>query len=193
MQVASCTWAFYARQGPVATVIVKRGTLEEGQPLVLGAEWGRVRGLLNAAGHELQAALPGQPVEIFGLHAVPRAGDPFMIVQRCTSDVILSGIDYGSCELLVHPIIACWQIDKGVRVRAFALLSISALHQREVKSMVQIVGLLRSRSCMPQSRIDICLPQGRLVSGSCSEGRVRQASEACGTAVLHRSSRAPQG
>ncbi|KAK9819495.1 hypothetical protein WJX81_005164 [Elliptochloris bilobata] len=67
--------------GPVATVIVKRGTLEEGQPLVLGAEWGRVRGLLNAAGEELQVALPGQPVEVSGLRAAPRAGDAFMVLQ----------------------------------------------------------------------------------------------------------------
>ena len=75
----------------MATVIVKRGTLEEGQPLVLGAEWGRVRGLLNAAGQDLQAALPGQPVEVFGLHAAPRAGDAFMVVQRCASEVVQAG------------------------------------------------------------------------------------------------------
>lgn len=75
----------------MATVIVKCGTLEEGQPLVLGAEWGRVRGLLNAAGQELQAALPGQPVEVFGLHAAPRAGDAFMVVQRCAPEAALAG------------------------------------------------------------------------------------------------------
>ena len=93
-------WACGAGQGPVATVIVKRGTLEEGQPLVLGAEWGRVRGLLNAAGQELQAALPGQPVEIFGLHAAPRAGDAFLVVQRCASGVTLSG-RAAPCDVLV--------------------------------------------------------------------------------------------
>jgi hypothetical protein len=66
----------------VATVIVKRGTLEEGQALVLGAEWGRVRGLLDGAGRELAAALPGQPVEVSGLRAAPRAGDAFMVLPR---------------------------------------------------------------------------------------------------------------
>jgi len=71
-----------AAQGPVATVIVKRGTLEEGQALVLGAEWGRVRGLLDGAGRERAAALPGQPVEVSGLRAAPRAGDAFMVLPR---------------------------------------------------------------------------------------------------------------
>ena len=85
----------------MATVIVKRGTLEEGQPLVLGAEWGRVRGLLNAAGQELQAALPGQPVEIFGLHAAPRAGDAFLVVQRCASGVTLS-LEFAPCGVLTY-------------------------------------------------------------------------------------------
>jgi len=66
----------------VATVIVKRGTLEEGQALVLGAEWGRVRGLLDGAGRERAAALPGQPVEVSGLRAAPRAGDAFMVLPR---------------------------------------------------------------------------------------------------------------
>lgn len=70
-------------QGPVATVIVKRGTLAEGQALVVGAEWGRVRSLLNAAGREIDAALPGQPVEVSGLRAAPRAGDAFMVLPRC--------------------------------------------------------------------------------------------------------------
>lgn len=69
-------------QGPVATAIVKRGSLEVGQYVVVGCHWGKVRSLRTAAGRIIKKALPGQPVEIAGLKGVPSAGDQLQVLPR---------------------------------------------------------------------------------------------------------------
>jgi translation initiation factor IF-2 len=68
-------------RGPVATVLVQRGTLKHGDLVVAGAEWGRVRALVNERGETVQQALPGEPVEVLGLSGVPEAGDEFVVVE----------------------------------------------------------------------------------------------------------------
>lgn len=67
-------------QGPVATAIVKRGSLAVGQYVVVGSEWGKVRSLRTAAGVTITKAMPGQPVEIAGLKGVPQAGDQLQVL-----------------------------------------------------------------------------------------------------------------
>jgi translation initiation factor IF-2 len=69
-------------RGPVATVLVQRGTLEQGQIVVAGAEWGRVRAMLDDKGRALKNAGPSTPVEILGLSGVPTAGEPFVVVEN---------------------------------------------------------------------------------------------------------------
>ena len=68
-------------RGSVATVLVQRGTLKVGDIFVVGAEYGKVRALLNDRGANLKEALPGQPVEVLGLNGTPMAGDQFVVVQ----------------------------------------------------------------------------------------------------------------
>jgi translation initiation factor IF-2 len=68
-------------RGSVATVLVQRGTLKHGDIVVAGAEWGRVRALVNERGETVQEALPAEPVEILGLSGVPEAGDEFVVVE----------------------------------------------------------------------------------------------------------------
>src|SRR5712671_6281870 len=68
-------------RGPVATVLVQRGTLKHGDLVVAGAEWGRVRALVNERGETVEQALPGEPVELLGLSAAPEAGDEFVVVE----------------------------------------------------------------------------------------------------------------
>ena len=68
-------------RGPVATVLVQRGTLRVGDILVAGSEWGRVRALLDYAGRAIQEASPATPVEVIGLNATPSAGDDFAVVE----------------------------------------------------------------------------------------------------------------
>ncbi len=69
-------------RGPVATVLVQKGTLRQGDIVVAGAEWGRVRAMLDDKGRQLKDAGPSTPVEILGLAGVPSAGEPFVVVEN---------------------------------------------------------------------------------------------------------------
>ncbi len=66
-------------RGPVATVLVQRGTLKVGDSVVVGTSHGRVRALINPIGDTVDSALPSDPVEILGLNSVPDAGDEFRV------------------------------------------------------------------------------------------------------------------
>jgi len=66
-------------RGPVATVLVQRGTLRVGDPLVAGAAWGRVRALINDKGDQVKEAGPSMPVQVLGLSDVAAAGDDFVV------------------------------------------------------------------------------------------------------------------
>ena len=68
-------------RGPVATVLVKSGTLEVGQPIVAGAAHGRVRAMVNDKGQKVTTAGPSIPVEILGLTSVPAVGDLFFAAK----------------------------------------------------------------------------------------------------------------
>ena len=69
-------------RGPVATILVDKGTLKVGDPMVAGAAWGKVRAIINDRGEQIKEAGPSTPVQVLGLSAVPRAGDEF----RCSPD-----------------------------------------------------------------------------------------------------------
>jgi translation initiation factor IF-2 len=68
-------------RGPVATVLVQRGTLRHGDIVVAGAEWGRVRALVSDAGTPVDAAGPSTPVEVLGFSGTPEAGDRLAVVD----------------------------------------------------------------------------------------------------------------
>jgi len=68
-------------RGPVATVLVQRGTLKPGDIVVAGAEWGRVRALMSDTGHSVVAAGPSMPVEVLGFNGTPEASDRLAVVD----------------------------------------------------------------------------------------------------------------
>jgi translation initiation factor IF-2 len=68
-------------RGPVATVLVQRGTLKIGDIFVAGSEWGRVRAMVNDRGGNIKVAGPSVPAEVIGLNAAPNAGDDFVVVE----------------------------------------------------------------------------------------------------------------
>ena len=69
-------------RGPVATVLVQKGTLNQGDMIVAGAEYGRVRAMLDDKGKPIKTAGPSSPVEVLGLSSVPGAGEPFVVVEN---------------------------------------------------------------------------------------------------------------
>jgi translation initiation factor IF-2 len=76
-------------RGPVATVLVQRGTLKVGDPLIAGPAWGRVRALIDDHGRQVKEAGPSTPVEVLGLSDVADAGDDFVVApdERIASKV----------------------------------------------------------------------------------------------------------
>jgi len=68
-------------RGAVATVLVKRGTLKAGDPIIAGQEFGRVRAMFDAAGKQLQQAGPSTPIAVLGLSNAPNAGDDLLAVE----------------------------------------------------------------------------------------------------------------
>ena len=70
-----------AGRGVVATLLVSSGSLKVGDIVVAGANWGRVKALLNDKGNRKNIAEPSEPVEILGLNSVPQAGDQFAVVN----------------------------------------------------------------------------------------------------------------
>lgn len=68
-------------RGPVATFLVQGGSLKRGDIVVAGAEWGKVRALVNDQGKQVKLAVPAQPVEILGLNGVPDPGEQFAVVD----------------------------------------------------------------------------------------------------------------
>ncbi|WP_300381702.1 translation initiation factor IF-2 [Henriciella sp.] len=68
-------------RGPVATVLVNRGTLKRGQIVVAGKQWGKVRALINERGQQLKEAGPAIPAEVLGLSGAPEPGDMFNVVD----------------------------------------------------------------------------------------------------------------
>ena len=68
-------------RGPVATVLVQRGTLKVGDLIVAGAEWGRVRALVSDTGKPVDTAGPSTPVEVLGFSGIPDAGDRLAVVE----------------------------------------------------------------------------------------------------------------
>src|SRR5262249_60679152 len=68
-------------RGPVATVLVQRGTLRVGDLVVAGADWGRVRALVSDTGTPVESAGAATPVEVLAFNATPEAGDRLAVVQ----------------------------------------------------------------------------------------------------------------
>lgn len=69
-------------RGPMATALIQHGTLKKGDIVIAGAEWGKIRLMLNDKGQNIAHALPGMPVAIFGLNGVPLAGDELITVPN---------------------------------------------------------------------------------------------------------------
>src|SRR4051794_7029838 len=78
-------------RGPVVTVLIMRGTLEVGDALVAGSNWGKVRAMHDYTGKKLKDAEPGDPVEVLGFDGAPAAGDPVRVGENARKARQLAG------------------------------------------------------------------------------------------------------
>ena len=69
-------------RGPVATVLIQRGTLRVGDSIVAGDAYGRVRRMVDEHGEDIEEAIPSRPVQVIGFTSVPGAGDNFLVVDE---------------------------------------------------------------------------------------------------------------
>jgi translation initiation factor IF-2 len=104
-------------RGAVATVLIQRGTLRVGDIFVVGAEWGRVRALINDRGENVDEAIPSMPVEVLGLNGAPLAGDDLNVTesesrarevsefrQRTRRDAVIAASGRGTLEQMLTSI-----------------------------------------------------------------------------------------
>jgi len=73
--------AMVTGKGPVATVIVRQGTLKAGQPFICGPYWGKVRALINDLGEQIKEVRPGMPAEVVGFSDMPHVGDELVVMD----------------------------------------------------------------------------------------------------------------
>jgi len=85
-------------KGPLATVLVNRGTLKVGDILVVGTQSGRVRAMLDDKGRQIKEAPPSLPVEVLGLGGVPMAGDTLTVVENEARAREVATYTPGTCD-----------------------------------------------------------------------------------------------
>ena len=147
-------------RGPVATVLVKRGTLKRGDIVVAGAQWGKVRALNNERGQQIPEAGPSVPVVILGLDGAPDPGDGFVVVEneararevtefrarqkrqvtgkagaaaRASLDQLLARLKDGAIETSELPLVVKGDVQGSVEAITHALGNIST---EEVRALV---------------------------------------------------------
>lgn len=102
-------------RGPVATVLVREGTLNKGDIVLCGFEYGRVRAMRNELGQEVLEAGPSIPVEILGLSGVPAAGDEVTVVRDEKKRVKLRSI------VRANSAKSNWRVSRSLSLRTCSL------------------------------------------------------------------------
>jgi translation initiation factor IF-2 len=131
-------------RGPVATVLVQKGTLHAGDIVVAGAQWGRVRAMQDDRGKTVKEAGPSTPVEILGLSAAPTAGEPFVVVE---SDVRAREIVEYRAQKLRERSAAAQTAGRGTmeemlaRIQAGAQKEVAVVVKADVQGSAEAIGV----------------------------------------------------
>jgi translation initiation factor IF-2 len=190
-------------RGPVATVLVQKGTLNVGDAIVAGGAYGRVRAMLDELGKPVQAAGPARPVLVLGLTAVPGAGDTFLVAEddrtarqiaeqrqarrraaqlattrgRATLETLLDQIKEGEKTTLT--LILKGDVSGSVEALEDALVKI------EVADEVQLKIIHRGVGAITESDIMLASASGAVVIGFNvrTEGKSRELAEREGVEI----------
>ncbi len=115
-------------RGPIATVIVQKGTLKVGQPFVVGPYFGKVRALINDNGDKTPKAAPSIPVEIVGIPEVPQPGDKFYVVEDERK-----ARQYSEMRLKKR---------REVQLAESAKVTMEDLHEQIIEGKIQVLNLV---------------------------------------------------
>lgn len=131
-------------RGPVATVLVQKGTLKTGDIVVAGAEWGRVRAMLDDKTRQVKEAGPSLPVEILGLSGVPTAGENFVAVKDETQAREIS--EFRTRKLREKQVAAITAgrgslADMLARIQAGAQKEVAVVCKADVQGSAEAIGV----------------------------------------------------
>ena len=115
-------------RGPIATVIVQKGTLIVGQPFIVGPYFGKVRALINDNGDKTSKATPSMPVEIVGIPEVPQPGDRFYVIED-----ELKARQYSEMRLKKR---------REVQLAESAKVTMEDLHDQIAEGKIQVLNLV---------------------------------------------------
>lgn len=165
-------------RGPVATVLVQRGTLKRGDVVVAGAQWGKVRALFDERGKQLKGAGPALPVEVLGLDGAPDPGDMLVVVEseararevtefrmrqkrqvsgkagaaaRVSLDQILANLKEGSVETSEFPMVVKGDVQGSVEAISQAMDNLSTEEVRASVIHGAVGGISESDVLLAQS------------------------------------------
>jgi translation initiation factor IF-2 len=145
-------------RGPVATVLVQKGTLHPGDIVVAGAQWGRVRAMQDDKGKAVKEATPSTPVEILGLSGTPTAGEPFVVVE---SDVRAREIVEYRAQKLRERSAAAATAGRGTmeemlaRIQAGAQKEVALVVKADVQGSAEAIGVVVTKVGNEEVRVRV--------------------------------------
>jgi translation initiation factor IF-2 len=170
-------------RGPVATMLVQRGTLKVGDPIAAGDAWGRVRALFNYKGEKLKEARPGDPVEILGFDSPPPAGELARVVD---SERTARDIAQKRAERLRRESLAQVRPSGGVSleslyeaVQAGEIKDLNVVIKGDVQGSVEAIGGELAKIQHPEVRVNV-IHQG---VGGITDNDVMLASASSGMVI----------
>ncbi|MBI5833117.1 MAG: translation initiation factor IF-2 [Armatimonadetes bacterium] len=126
-------------RGPVATILVRDGTLKKGDALVIGGVCGRVRTLLDHLGHELKEAGPSTPVEVIGLGDVPKVGDTIQVAKNERAARQLAEENAGSIKAAEASVTGMSLADIFAQVQAGQVEALNVIVKGDVQGSVEAI------------------------------------------------------
>jgi translation initiation factor IF-2 len=159
-------------RGPVATVLIKRGTLRQGDFFVCGEHYGRVRAMLNHVGKRMAVAGPSMPVEVYGISGVPMAGDEFIVTQdeRKAKDIIAFREEQKAKEVTKRTIVSL--NDLFDRIQEGKIKELNIVLKGDVQGSIEAL----SESLVKQSTSEVKLKVIHSSTGGITETDVMLAS-----------------
>ena len=166
-------------RGPVVTVLVQRGTLEVGDSLVAGPQWGRVRAMQDFTGDRVEAAVPGMPVEVLGFDGVSDAGE---FVQAVENDRRARQLAQERADRLQREALARRQARKVSLEEVFARVQEGDIKELNIVLKADVAGSLEALqdeiAKVPQERVAINIIHSQTGGINESDVMLAAASEA---------------